>query len=71
MFQALAAANAAGIEVTGSALACADWEANLDRVYADFAAEQARKMNRYEDVLARFGKEVAVARPKEHVSNTE
>lgn len=56
--QALAAANAAGIEVTGSALACANWQATFDRVYADFAAEQALKMRRYEDVLARFGQEL-------------
>lgn len=68
--QALVAANAAGIEATGSALACADWQATFDRVYAYFAAEQARKMRRHEDVLARFGQEVAAAWLKEHAPNT-
>ena len=67
---ALAAANANGLEVTGSALACADWDATFDEVLVDFMMEQAHKTDDYGDVIARFGEEVAVAWLEEHAPNT-
>ena len=63
---ALAAANANGLEVTGSALACLDWDATFDKVLSNFMMEQAHKTDNYGNVIARFGEEVAVAWLEEH-----
>lgn len=67
---ALAAANANGLEMTGSAVDCATWDASFDKALADFMMEQAHKTDDYGDVIARFGEEVAVAWLKQHAPNT-
>lgn len=63
---ALAAANAHGLEVTGSALDCAVWNEIFDKVLSDFMMEQAHETDNYGDVIARFGEEVAIAWLEEH-----
>lgn len=68
---ALATAKANGIEVTGSALACADWDSTFDKVLADAMMEQANETDAYGDVIARSGEEVATARLEEYASSTD
>ncbi|GAA5964281.1 hypothetical protein JCM8115_006052 [Rhodotorula mucilaginosa] len=67
---ALSDAKANGIQVTGSALACSDWDATFDKALADLLMERAHKTDDYGDVIARFGEEVAVAWLKEHAPHT-
>ena len=67
---ALAAANANGLKMTGTALDCAAWDATFDKALADYMMEQAHKEDDYGDVIARFGEEVAVAWLRQHAPNT-
>ena len=68
---ALATAKANGIEVTGTALACLDWDATFDKVLANVMMEQANETVDHGDVIARFGEEVATARLEEYASSTD
>ena len=67
---ALAAANANGLEMTGTALDCLTWDTTFDEALADCMMEQAHKKDDYVDVIARFGGEVAVKWLKQHAPNT-
>ena len=64
--RALASALANGIEVTGSALDCVDWNVEFDRLLVDYLMEDARLVGRYDQVMARFGRKAVVAWLEEH-----
>ncbi|GAA5970816.1 hypothetical protein JCM8115_002954 [Rhodotorula mucilaginosa] len=59
--QALAAANANGIRMTGPAVSGANWDAVFHEVLAEVFMEEVFMVDRYDNILARFGKGVAIA----------